>query len=73
MPVTTYQAYSIETFESSQGRYRARVSRLNGHKIKILTDDNKEVDLITTGGMEAFSIDDALRVAKEMINGGGME
>jgi hypothetical protein len=73
MSVSDYKAYSVEIFESSPGRYRARVHRLDGHKIKILTDNSREVASITTSGIAAFSVDDALALAKEMIDGGGME
>jgi hypothetical protein len=67
-----YKAYVIEALETSPGRWRARVRRLDGQAIKILTDNGKETDSITTGGMERFSAPDAMTVAKEMIDGGGM-
>jgi hypothetical protein len=66
-----YKGYSIETLETSPSRWRARVRRLDGQKIKIPVTGN-EVESITTGGMESFSPDDALQVAKSMIDGGGM-
>jgi hypothetical protein len=69
LTIETYKVYLIETFESSEGRYRARVRRLDGRKIKIPTDSNREVDSITTSGMAAFSVDGALKSAKEMIDG----
>jgi hypothetical protein len=66
--------YLIETLETSPARWRARVRRVDGRKIKILTDpENKEVGSITTGGTESFSVDDAVALAKEMIDGGGMQ
>ena len=34
---------------------------------------NREVKSITTGGMESFSVEDAVELAKEMIDGGGMQ
>jgi hypothetical protein len=67
-----YNGYAIEPFESSPGRWRAKVRRLDGQKIKIKVP-TKEVDSIETGGMEGFSSDDAIRMAKEMIDGGGMD
>ena len=49
-------------------------SACDGRKIKILRDpENREVESITTGGMESFSVDDAVALAKEMIDGGGMQ
>jgi hypothetical protein len=66
-----YKGYSIETLETSPSRWRARVRRLDGQKIKIHVPPH-EVESITTGGMESFSVDDAVEVAKSMIDGGGM-
>jgi hypothetical protein len=62
----------IEPLETSSGRWRARVQRADGRRIKIFVPE-KEVDSITTGGMESFSPDDAIALAKEMIDGGGMQ
>jgi hypothetical protein len=69
---TYYKHYEIEPFESSPGRWRARVRRVDGRKIKIAVINN-EVEFITTGGMESFSAEDAIAVAREMIDGGGMD
>jgi len=66
-----YKGYSIEMLETSPSRWRARVRRLDGQKIKIHVTGN-EVESLTTGGMESFSVDDAAQVAREMIDGGGM-
>jgi len=33
--------------------------------------NDNEVESITTSGMESFSVDDAVEVAKSMIDGGG--
>ena len=62
-----YKDYEIEPFESSPGRWRARVRRKDGRKIK------NETDLITTGGVESFSANAVIAVAIEMIDGGGMD
>jgi hypothetical protein len=67
-----YKDYLIETLETSPGRWRARVRRVDGRRIKILIPE-KEVESIPTGGMESFSVDDAVALAKEMIDGGGMQ
>jgi hypothetical protein len=69
-----YKDYLIETLETSPSGWRARVRRVDGQKIKILTDaDGKEVESITTSGRGSFSVDDAVALAKEMIDGGGMQ
>ena len=67
-----YKGYKIEELQTSPGRWRSRVQRLDGQKIKILSD-GKEVESITTGGMESFSPADAIALAKQMIDGGGMQ
>jgi hypothetical protein len=62
-----YKDYEIEPFESSPGRWRARVRRKDGRKIK------NETDQITTGGMESLSANAVIAVAIEMIDDGGMD
>jgi hypothetical protein len=66
-----YKDYLIEPLETSPSRWRARVRRLDGKKIKIHATGN-EVESITTSGMESFSIEDAVQIAKSMIDGGGI-
>lgn len=66
-----YKDYLIEPLETSPGRWRARMRRADGRKIKVHITGN-EVDSLTTSGMESFSIDDAVQLAKEAIDGGGM-
>ena len=72
MTPTHYKEYEIEPFESSPGRWRARVRRFDGRKIKIAVI-NDEVGSISTGGTESFSAEDAIALAREMIDGGGMD
>jgi hypothetical protein len=72
MTPTHYKQYEIEPFEISPARWRARVRRVDGRKIKVPVINN-EVDFITTGGMESFSAEDAIAVAREMIDGGDMD
>jgi hypothetical protein len=67
-----YKGYRIEPLETSPGRWRARIRRVDGRKIKILIPA-KEVESILTSGMESFSVDHAVALAKEMIDGGGMQ
>lgn len=67
-----YKAYLIEAVETSSGRWRARIRRVDGRKIKnLITGTEREVE--TTGGMESFSPEAAVAGAKEGIDGGGME
>ena len=61
-----YKDYLIEPVETSSTRWRAPVRRLGGQKIK--TFEGGEFAFIPTGGIETFSIDDAVAVAKEMID-----
>jgi hypothetical protein len=49
-----YKDYLIEALETSPRRWRARVQRVDGRKIKIFIPE-KEVETITTGGMESLS------------------
>jgi hypothetical protein len=67
-----YKDYVIEILETSPKRWRALVRRLDGQKIKIFVPE-KEVESITTSGMESLTADDAVQLAKEMIDGGGMQ
>jgi hypothetical protein len=69
--MTEYKGFRIEPIETSPARWRAKISRPDGRKIKVLVTGD-EHDSITTGGMEAFSAEAAIDIAKEAIDGGGM-
>ena len=72
MSVVRYKDYEIEPFESSPGRWRARVRRIDGRKIRLPVNNN-ETNLITTGGIESFSPEAVIAIACEMIDEGGMD
>jgi hypothetical protein len=65
-----YKEYSIEPFETEPHRWRANIRRLDGQKIK--TADGRKHAFIRTGGMECFSADEAVQVARRLIDGRGM-
>jgi hypothetical protein len=67
----TYKAYEIETIEIEPGRIRARIKRSDKRKIHIVATDERKDDL-TTGGQAAFSAQAAIDLAKQAIDGGGM-
>jgi hypothetical protein len=58
-----YATLPLRAHRKATSRH-TRVRRKDGLKIKTVTG---EVDSITTGGMESFSADDALKLAKGMI------
>ena len=66
-----YKDYSIEALETSRGRWRARIRRLNGQTIKILIDGD-ETESFMMSGMESFTADAAVDEAKRLIDGGGI-
>jgi hypothetical protein len=64
--MTPYNGYLIEPFESSPGRWRVRVRRQDGSNIETIAGAFAS---ITTGGVESLSADDAVTIAKGMIDG----
>lgn len=72
MTVIEYKGYFIEPIETSAGRWRGRIRRADGRKIKNLITgwQRKSFD---TPGMEMFSPKDALMDAKEAIDGGNLD
>lgn len=61
-----YREHLIEPFQSAPRRWRAMVRRSDGRAIK--TADG-EFPFIATGGIEAFTPDDAIEIAKKLIDG----
>ena len=57
------KAYRIEQFETEPERWRAKISRSDGRKIKVAVPPGDEHDSIPTGGMELLSADAAIEVA----------
>lgn len=68
-----YKDYLIEPLETSPGRWRPRVRRIDGRKIKNLIKGDEAELIIMDTGMEHFSADAAVAQAKEIIDGGGMQ
>jgi hypothetical protein len=62
--MTPYNGFLIEVYENSFCRWRVRVARQDGCMIEI---DAAEYEALTTD-MESFSADDAITVAKAMID-----
>ena len=48
--VVAYKAYTIEAFETETGRWRARIRRTDGEKIKVAVPAGDEHNSILTGG-----------------------
>jgi hypothetical protein len=71
MIIEPYKHYEIEPFESSPYKWRAHIWRLDGENIRTLDPEN-EMRVCTTGGMESLSPDDAIEVAKGIIDGHGL-
>jgi hypothetical protein len=69
--VIEYKGFLIDPVETSQGRWRAKISRPDGCKIRVIVTE-VEHDSITTGGMESFSANAAIEMAKQAVDGGGM-
>jgi hypothetical protein len=63
-----HKDYRIDAFETEPGRWRARIQRTDRHKIKDATGG--EHGQITTGGQEAFSAEEAIGVARGLIDRG---
>jgi len=68
-----YKDYLIEPLETSPSRWRARVRRIDGRKIKNFIKNNEAESITMDAGMEYFSVDAAVASAKEIIDGGGMQ
>jgi hypothetical protein len=71
MIIEPYKNYEIEPFESSPYKWRARIRRLDGKHIRTFVPENVMV-VFTTGGMESLSPDDAIELAKRIIDGRGL-
>jgi hypothetical protein len=67
----TYREYSIEAIETSSGQWRAYISRMDGYNIKTYTGQITD-QILAPGGMEEFSAQAAIIVAKKLIDNGQM-
>jgi hypothetical protein len=66
--MTEYNGYRIEPHEPTPGRWRARISRLDGKKLKTTIPRTEQAFLDT---MDTVSYGHAVELAKQAIDGGG--
>jgi hypothetical protein len=65
----TYKAYHLDPIEDDPGRWRARISRIDGKKIKVAVPPSERTFLDT---QYTVSAEEAIKLAKQGIDGGGM-
>ena len=68
--MTEYKGYRIEPFEPEPGRWCARISRLDGKKLKTAVPPTEQPFLDT---QSAVSYGHAVEFAKQAIDGGGLD
>ena len=69
LPMKEYKGYRFELFEREPGRWRARISRLDGKTVKTATPPTEQTALET---MDTVSYGHAVELAKLAIDGGGL-
>jgi hypothetical protein len=69
LPMKEYKGYRIELFEREPGRWRARISRLDGKQLKTTVPPTVQAFLDT---MDTVSYGHAVDLAKQAIDGGGL-
>jgi hypothetical protein len=69
-PMTEYQGYRIEPFQPEPGHWRARISRLDGKKLKTASPPTEQPFLDT---QNTVSYGHAVELAKQAIDGGGLD
>jgi hypothetical protein len=67
--MTEYKGYRIEPLEPKPGRWRARISRLDGEQLKTAVPPAAQAFLDT---MDTVSYGHAVELAKQAIDGGGI-
>jgi hypothetical protein len=67
--VTDYKGYRIEAYEVEPGRWRVRLRRIDGHRIKTEAGVG---DVASTKGTGVHSADEAIAIAKELIDAGSL-
>jgi hypothetical protein len=65
-----YDGYRIEPYEREPGRWRARITRLDGKKLKTADPPTEQAFLDT---METESYGQAVELAKKAVDGGGID
>jgi hypothetical protein len=68
--MTEYQGYRIEPYEREPGRWRARISRLDGKELKTAVPPTEQATLDT---LDTVSYGHAVDLAKQAIDGGGID
>lgn len=68
--MTEYDGYRIEPFEPTPGRWRARITRLDGKALKTTVPPTVQAFLDTT---ETASYGQAVELAKQAIDSGGID
>jgi hypothetical protein len=68
--MTEYEGYRIEPYERERGRWRARISRLDGKELKTSNPATAQPFIETT---DTVSYGDAVELAKRAIDGGGID
>jgi len=68
--MTEYKGYRIEPFEPEPGRWRARISRLDGQSLKTTVPPKAQASLDT---MDTVSYGHAVELAKQAIDSGGID
>jgi len=68
--MTEYKGYRIEPFEPEPGQWRARISRLDGKKLKTAVPPTEQAFL---DAMNGTSYGHVAELAKLAIDGGGID
>ena len=66
-----YKEYTVRPFENPQGRWLAEIRRIDGRKLFIPSTQGTP-ELLTTTPPQ-LTQEDAIRLAKEAIDGGGIK
>lgn len=69
-PMKEYQGYRIEPFQPEPGHWRARISRLDGKKLKTAVPPTEQPFLDT---QNTVSYGHAVELAKQAIDSGGLD
>ena len=68
--IADYKGFTIRTFKTANGSWRAIITKVDGSKIKAASQ-NKSFDLIPVQ-LDSLDRDKALKEAKRLIDAGGM-
>jgi hypothetical protein len=70
---TRYKDYRIEAYQTEIRRWRARIRRLDGKKVKVAGMGEQHEFLPTTAARGAMTARTAIDVAKSLIDDGGID